>query len=209
MSNVLYDESRVNNVINEMESSNLVGDNLLNYARVMKEKVVKGIDNIEFQKDFFTFYGLNRGPHASDLYKKKYFETMKECLENWSFDFPAILRSLYEVSEQADITYAAKMIHTLNPKYPAWGQDVEAAISELWQGELDDAERVYHVDHFRSACMKWDVLQRIYKEMQSTGEYDEYVKAFDRKFPKYIDIPDMKKVDYALWNYGKQILEDR
>ena len=83
------------------------------------------------------------------------------------------------------------MLATLNPNMPIWDQYVlkETGVAQPSQGS----------DRFDSTVSVYSQLCEWYQCYLKTENSKECIRHFDKTFPKYKEISDIKKIDFYLW----------
>lgn len=145
-------------------------------------------DTDGFQKLFNSFYVVRRNSEwRKDYYTL--FESLKK--ENKTVTFEQILKALYNTTGKIEASYSSKMLATLNPNMPIWDQYVlkNAGVAQPSQGS----------DRFDSTVSVYSQLCEWYQCYLKTENSKECIRHFDKTFPKYKEISDIKKIDFYLW----------
>lgn len=145
-------------------------------------------DTDGFQKLFNSFYVVRRNSEwRKDYYTL--FESLKK--EKNTVTFEQILKAIYNTTGKIEASYSSKMLATLNPNMPIWDQYAlkNAGVAQPSQGS----------DRFDSTVNVYSQLCEWYKCFLKTENSKECIRHFDRIFPEYKEISDIKKIDFYLW----------
>lgn len=145
-------------------------------------------DTDGFQKLFNSFYVVRRNSEwRKDYYTL--FESLKK--EKKTVTFEQILKAIYNTTGKIEASYSSKMLATLNPNMPIWDQYAlkNAGVAQPSQGS----------DRFDSTVNVYSQLCEWYKCFLKTENSKECIRHFDRIFPEYKEISDIKKIDFYLW----------
>ncbi len=160
----------------------------------------------EFKKGFVKLYKLRR----NEDFRKVYFD----LLQNYDSGFKEqnradalrlIIEELQKAPGNVELSFATKLMATADDSVPIWDSYVEAVIKQWYPKEFAAASKQKGID---AAIAKFSLLEGFYEELEANGEAQAYVEVFDQQFPNS-GISDAKKIDYVLWAYGKQLLEDQ
>ncbi len=140
-----------------------------------------------FQKLFNSFYVVRRN---SEWRKQYYniFESLKTQHEPVSFE---MILSKMLFSGRIEASYSSKMLATLNPDMPIWDQyvlkNVGIAPPSEGTGKFDSTVEVY------TQLCEW------YEGYLKTDNAKACIAHFNKTFPEYKSISDIKKIDFYLW----------
>ncbi len=140
-----------------------------------------------FQKLFNSFYVIRRNSEWRGQYYA-IFESLKTQHEPITFE---LILSKLLFSGRIEASYSSKMLATLNPDMPIWDQYVlnNAGIAPPSEGtsKFDSTVGVY------TQLCEW------YKNFLKTDNAKACITHFNKTFPEYISISDIKKIDFYLW----------
>lgn len=133
----------------------------------------------------------------------KAFESIKKL------DRPSIIDALLCINEYTgswELSYASKALNTINPKCPIY----DSCICEVIKRLAPETKKIFARNNIpENALEKYELVEKRYTSLDQKSLSDQFINAFNNSFPDYENIPNMKKIDYVLWAYGKQILDDR
>lgn len=141
-----------------------------------------------FQKKFNGFYKVRRG----DNWRKDYydiFEKVKKDPSKQNFDY--ILNSIYKKTGKFEPSFSSKMLATLNPNYPIWDQYVlknTGIKAPSGNGK-----------NINSLVNTYKEIEDWYKAFIGSNVGKTCIAVFDKTFPNYNNINDVKKIDFILW----------
>lgn len=141
-----------------------------------------------FQKKFNGFYKVRRG----DNWRKDYydiFEKVKKDPSKQNFDY--ILNSIYKKTDKFEPSFSSKMLATLNPSYPIWDQYVLKNT-----GTKVPSGKGKNINSF---VKTYKEIEDWYKVFIGSNVGKTCIAEFDKKFPNYKKINDVKKIDFILW----------
>lgn len=148
-----------------------------------------------FRKTYNGFYRVRQ--KSSDWYKK-YYELMEKQREDKK-SFEEILRALYAVGGCLDVSFASKLMATVDPKLPIWDQYViqNLGLKSQWE-KMRSAD---FESRIQVAVCIYQNLQEWYINFTNSREGKACIEEFDKALPKYKELlTDVKKVDYLLWS---------
>jgi hypothetical protein len=151
----------------------------------------------EFQKEYEEFYMLKR---KSKEFRTVYFTYMQTQKENKELKFKDILKCLFTVSQkegkaQVEASFAAKFLHTINPRFPTWDEWIgENFKIKIPPSNNDKARQI------EKAIALYDQLVDKFDEYRKSENGKKLLAAFDNAFPSFKKmITDTKKIDLVLW----------
>ena len=150
-----------------------------------------------YQKNYISFYRLRR----DEDWIKQYFNFLeiyyKKHQSGDNYCFKDILQDLYNVPSKSrdgqyqfkiEISFASKLLHTVNPDYPIWDSQVRKKLGiSNSKKTINDAVKAY------------DELCTRYALMKKDPQFKTFVVTFDSLFPKFTWITETKKIDFYLW----------
>ena len=166
------------------------------YAYIMQtvDKVNVEYDR-DFQKAFNGFYKVRLS--NSSCYKGFYhlFEESKKF--RGSLTYGALLDELHFITGRVEVSFASKILATLNTNQPIWDSRVLKYLHVELSGRSDE-------EKLNSAKVLYSQIERLYDEYMKTEEARKNISVFDDFFPDYAWISNVKKIDYMMWGLGKQ-----
>lgn len=147
--------------------------------------------NEDFRKMFDGFYKIRRDEEWRLCYYR-IFEEMLNDRANASFE--NIIRAIQDATKCCEASFASKMLATINPNKPILDSNVLKFLglhladsgTEL-TNRVDNAIRIY------------TLIEKRYAEILSSLEGQKCIVLFNKTFPDYSDISDVKKIDCFLW----------
>ena len=147
-----------------------------------------------FQKLFNGFYRIGRKKPA---FYEEYYKTFEEMKKAETPSFRAIINEIFDRTGQIHPSFSSKMLATLRPDQPIYDENVRAQLcteKPLMYGtpkeRIENRIRIYSQISF---CMTSMIGQQ---------EIKDSIKEFDKEFPRYVWLTDMKKLDLILWSKG-------
>lgn len=163
----------------------------------------------KYQRNFTSYYKIRRDRN----WLKKFYEYMNQ-LKNKStgeVSFESILLELSSwkhnsrktrdnptgVSCSIEVSFASKLFATLCPENPIWDSQVVEALKIKVHKRIDRNEMI------QEYIAAYKHLKSIVSEYLKSNEGKKAIKLFDKQFPNYTWISNYKKIDFFLWNIGK------
>ena len=140
----------------------------------------------KFQKEFNGFYRVRRDLNWRKCYYDL-FEEVKKDPSKQNFDY--ILNSIYKKTGKFEPSFSSKMLATLNPNYPSWDQYVLK----------NTGIKAPSVKNINSLVATYKDIEVWYKKFIVSPAGKTYIAEFDKNFPNYNKINDVKKIDFLLW----------
>jgi hypothetical protein len=167
---------------------------LFQYKEIMT--IFKCSQNIEkddvLQKRYKTFYRMNTARKDAQFYKG-YFNLLKNARQGDIVDMPTILKQLKRLSNKHEISFASKLLATVDPKLPIWDSRVRERVNE--RGEIKLKANYKNTDECVEA---YNSLVSWYGKFMKSNEAKMMIAEFDSHFPKE-KISAIKKVDFIFW----------
>ena len=140
-----------------------------------------------FQKKFNSFYRVRR----DEKWRKKFYNYFEKNKNNTNIGFETILKDLLLETGNIEASFSSKMLSLINNDMPIWDQYVlkNAGVAQPSQGS----------DRFDSTVSVYSQLCEWYECYLKTENSKECIRHFDKTFPKYKEISDIKKIDFYLW----------
>lgn len=168
------------------------------YTQLMSLYDASKASDEEFKKRFTGFYRLRR----SALFRNVYFEIMDEQDPDSPMPIEQVMERLRCVSGNIELSFASKLLATVNPNAPIWDSGIQQALKK-W-GSANSEQEFYRQGPMADAVRKYEQLQRFYSSIEEDGTADLWVKTFDESFPE-AGISRAKKIDFVLWSYGSSL----
>lgn len=179
------------NKILERWIANALG--LEHYSTIMEDFKTFDIanDTKDFQKKFIYFYKV---VFRKEKWLQKYFKFMQDS-RGKKLEFEEVLRKISGNEGNIEVSFASKLLHTINPDKPIWDQNVleKLHIDRSLNGETRD-------EKIKDAVNKYTKLEKKYKKILSERKIQDYIDFFDKLAPSYKDISEIKKVDFLFWS---------
>ena len=135
-----------------------------------------------------------RGAGVNDRYQDSYFKILEREKGNPSVSFKATLNELPELPiGKPSPSYTSKLVATVNPNRPVWDSNVWECLRNHGLG----MRAVSHVEDYR----------RLVETTGSLVENPDFATlraSFDDTFSRFADFKDMKKLDFYLWQCGRE-----
>ena len=153
-------------------------------------------ENEKFRKTYTYFYKLRRKQEWRDFYFA-YFEQHKNEKD---ITFEQIIRAIYEQCGWVEASFASKMLATINSNQPILDSVVLGKLGMKITGNTSDKKMESALECYRK-------LEYWYKGFIVTAESKKYIELFDKQFPQYKRISQIKKLDFILWADGSAMLK--
>jgi len=167
---------------------------LFKYKEIMS--LFKCSDNIDkdevLQRRYKTFYKMNTARKDVQFYKI-YFRVLKKVKDDNSIDILSVLQELKRISNKNEISFASKLLATVNPKLPIWDSRVRNRVNEMSDLKLKASYR-----SIEECVQAYNSLVSWYREFMKTDRAKEMIAEFDSHFPNQ-KITSIKKVDFIFW----------
>ena len=161
------------------------------------------INTRNYQKNFTNYYRVRR----DTCWLKKFYKYLDDNKDNTSITFEDILKKLSSwehkikkskknpdgIGTTIEASFASKLLSTINPNYPIWDSQVVRALNITLE---DDNKINAYVKAYRE-------LTEEIKKFIDSDDGRKAIQLFDKQFPNYTWINNYKKIDFYLWNIGK------
>ncbi len=152
--------------------------------------------NPEFQKRYNGFYRVRQ---RSKEWYAAYFGLLGEQALAVPYSYQDILRKLYEVGGKLEVSFASKLVASVNPTQPIWDKFVleNLGLLSTWKksAKLPLEKRMVFAVQIYESIKDW------YAQFLSSNDGKRCVQLFDDVFSQYRDkLSDLKKVDFLLWS---------
>lgn len=167
---------------------------LLNYKEIMSLfKCSENIDKDEvLQRRYKSFYKMNTARKDAQFYKI-YFRVLKKAKEGDSIDLLSVLSHLKRISNKNEISFASKLLATIDPKLPIWDSRVRNHVNEMSDLKLKASYRT-----IEECVQAYNSLLSWYRDFMKTDRAKKMIAEFDSHFPNQ-KITSIKKVDFIFW----------
>jgi hypothetical protein len=167
---------------------------LFQYKEIMMLfKSSKNIENDDvLQKRYKTFYGMYTARKDAQFYKV-YFKWLKNAREGESLDMRSLLEQLKRSSNKNEISFASKLLATVDPKLPIWDSRVRKRINAA--GEIKLKVSFKSIDE----CVEgYNSMLLWYSKFMKSDKAKEMIAEFDLHLPNQ-KITKIKKIDFMFW----------
>ncbi len=145
-----------------------------------------------FQKKYKTFYKLNAARRGDDFYNS-YFKILKKAKNEGGIEIKYVLERLHHVENKKELSFASKLLATVNPKLPIWDKNVRFRINEI--GDIKLKNTYSSIED----CVKaYNSLITWYDNFMKTSDAKQMIFEFDAHFPNQ-KITSIKKIDFIFW----------
>ncbi|MBQ0065350.1 MAG: hypothetical protein KBT48_06265 [Firmicutes bacterium] len=160
------------------------------YKYIMEHVYITDVSkDKEFQKVFSNFYGLSRSGKEWEEKFYNLFETYKNGNKNYAF----LLKELSNRTGKLEASFASKICATLDPNMPILDRFVLQNLN-LKLPYPESKNRIEKTISIYNEIQKW------YEEYLETDNAKECIALFDKIFPDYKWVSDVKKIDFYLWS---------
>ena len=94
--------------------------------------------------------------------------------------------------------FASKLLATINPEHPIWDSQVLRFLDKKIEDTPDRQEKI------RRCVALYAQIEQEIGAFILTPQGQECIALFDRVFPDCKDFSNFKKIDFYLWNLGKE-----
>ncbi|MGF7002545.1 formate dehydrogenase maturation protein FdhE [Lachnospiraceae bacterium PFB1-21] len=161
----------------------------LKIMEMVKNPSVNLADDEDFKKTFNYFYRVRR----NETWRIKYYDYFEEHKNESAITFENILRYLNKIDEKTEISFASKMLASINNEMPIWDQFVVKYFNIKMNTLEGD-------NHLEQAVRKYNKLCDIYNSLIKSSIAKKYETIFDNiTSSKYHSISLVKKIDFLIW----------
>jgi len=164
------------------------------------------VNDADFQEVYYQFYLKARWAVMSKPGNKiPYFKK----LQSISPDKPLleVLIELRDCMESGcyEFSLGSKLLHTRNPLIPIYDKNVREYLAEeeklcFWWHRSGGAVRLQRgISELDKIKHDWDILCDWYEKFLHSKKGRQWVEWFNISFPSYINISDIKKVDFIIY----------
>lgn len=160
------------------------------YVNIMdKIKKVNVSCDLDFQREYNYFYKVRRNAE----WRQHYFDLFEKCKKRRNVSFGFILEELYSNTGRVEASFASKMLASLDDDMPIWNSQVLNRMG-ISPSKKQDQQKINETKALYYFIVDW------YEKLKADKDrYEEYVTAFDNRFPDYSNISSTKKIDFILW----------
>ncbi len=185
-----------------IDPETIIGDcletafDLKTYTKILtyvKEDTFHATD--EFRKLYNGFYRVRqKSPDWYDLYYR-----LMEEQRSKQRNIKEVLMELRKVKASIEVSFASKLIATINPDMPIWDQYVLRNLG--FEKEWNKYQNASYMDRIAKAGDLYAAIKGSYLDFQNSSKGRECILKFNETLPKYAQIiTDTKKIDYILWS---------
>ena len=170
----------------------VAGDKITDMLR--KYKFVTGAlyntdasDDYTYQDAYCDLYRL--GDAYSEKFKVQFFVLLEKMKNMSNISFKEAFETLQAVENKNEMTAASILVHTINPRFAIWDEQLASEFFKIQIPEDNDS-----VERF---CKRYEDFSELFYAFTNSPEGDKIVKAFDERFPS-AEIPDVIKVGFVI-----------
>ena len=158
-------------------------------------------ENKLLQFVFRSFYMIDNAGLTDD-FKNRYFEILQLSKGN-NPNLRVICNDLCEIKNQRgfeslQFSFVTKLANTVNSKYPIY----DSKVAKMYAYRpLSSAKPIE--DRLDSLESFYSFLLSDYSTILKNDSLSLALSEFDKKFEKYKDIDNIKKLDFIVWSAGK------
>ena len=141
-----------------------------------------------FQRTFDAFYRVRRNAE----WRKAYYDLF-ETVKDSSPSFESIIRKLFKSTGMIEASFSSKMLATISADMPIWDCYVIQNLGLHVKGKTKE-------DQINCAVDLYDQMISWYENFFQTENGRDCIAEFDRAFPEYVWMSDVKKIDFYLWS---------
>jgi len=141
-----------------------------------------------YQRKYNGFYVLR---FTTEIFRRVYYDYMEVQKINKGLQFEDVFKHLYSKTGGMELSFASKLLHTINPDMPIWD-------SRVWY-HLKLKRRPVSV---QKTIDYYDGLVEMFAEYMGTQNAADVIGVFDEIFGD-TELTAIKKIDNAIWSLGK------
>ncbi len=165
------------------------------------------LDN-NFQKEYCNYYRLNRC-YGAEEDKEKYFAIFEEERKTKVCDFKQILTKLTCIKGKLWISFASKMVASIDPTKPVWDQEVLERLYE--DPEIRFPKTVYVPKTVKNKMSyqiekyveRYNMLKEHICKLKEEAAQPGFFDAFRKEFEGAENLTGEKILDFYLWGTRK------
>lgn len=142
----------------------------------------------DFQRVFNGFFRMSRRTQA---YYNDYYCYLQQHKET-GISFAEVLTYLYLKHNRLEMSFASKMAAMVDPTFPIWDSVVTKGHFGITAPYVNTKNRL------QKGIEKYDEYCRCYNTYMQSIVGKEKIAEFEKLFPG-VDISDVKKLDFMLW----------
>lgn len=163
-------------------------------------------DDKDFREVYYDFYLKARWAVMSNPKNQNpYFEQLnKTSSQATLFDVLKELKTNMEKGSY-EFSLASKLLHTKNDQNPIYDSKVreylsiEENVNFWWQKTQKESGCPKGTKEIDKICHDWNLLKEWYKYILTSDRGKEWIMWFDKCFPNYSNISNIKKVDFIIF----------
>ena len=146
----------------------------------------------EYQKSFNGFFRVRR----NENWQKEYY-ALFERVKHSNISFAEVITELYKKTGRVEASFSSKMLATINPELPIWDQFVLKNLGLKLEGFTSE-------EKLQNAIVLYEEIRKKYALYLKTENARACISYFDKTFPDYCWMTDIKKVDFFFWNMREE-----
>lgn len=181
--------------------SRITISHLQRYEMLQSDLRKKTVDSDQgYQSIFNGFYKMQR---RTEEWYKYYFAMLEQEKHNKSITFKQVLEKIYVEKNRVEPSFSSKLVATIRPEMPVYDKHVRENLAlEVLPQYKPSNERI------RGLIKMYATLEeKVTAFVRNPIFVSSLRPAFDKKFPVYEHISDVKKLDFLLWQYRKYEME--
>ena len=170
---------------------------LQRYETLQTDLGTKSVDSDQgYQRIFNGFYRMQR---RTEEWYRYYFSMLQREKHNKSITFRQVLEKIYAQKHRVEPSFSSKLVATIRPEMPVYDKHVRENLSLKVPPQYRPAKDRVKEFIKAYAALEGKVATLIRDPIFTT----KLRPAFDKAFPAYVHISDVKKLDFLLWQYRK------
>ena len=150
------------------------------------------IENQSFQKQYNGYYRMRQ---RSKEYYFYYFKFLEEHKYDKDLLFRDVVTYLYDKTNRCELSFASKLLATVNPEYPVWDKYVAKEHFGISYSQYTPRKYPSRIDYL---IAKYEEFCNQYLEYMKSDEANLIVETFKKEYED-IHISEVKMVDLVLW----------
>lgn len=147
----------------------------------------------DFQKRFNAFYRVRK----DETWRKEYYCLFESEKNDPTVSFDYIIDELFDRTGYVEPSFSSKMLATIDSSKPIWDSRVIKCLGVKVDSSLNKEARLELIK------IRYKEIDEWYKKYLGTAEAKKNIAFFDKTFPEYSAISNIKKLDYLLWQLGE------
>ncbi|MBR3058946.1 MAG: hypothetical protein IKG93_13410 [Clostridiales bacterium] len=145
--------------------------------------------DVAFQKEFTYFFRVRR----NENWRNVFYKLFEECKSVKELSFEKVLREIYRLTGRIEASFSSKLVATLNPEMPIWDSIVLSKLQMKAPIGKDKELRLEKTIKLYADIVGW------YSTFMKTDNAKKWIAEFDKTFPEFVGITEVKKIDFMLW----------